>query len=537
MRREPGALRERAFDLAVIGGGMHGAWLAARAASAGLSVALLERGDFAAGTSANSLKILHGGLRYLQSLDFPRMRNSIRARRAFARTSPHLFAPLPCVIPLGVAGMRSPWIMGPALLANDLISADRNSGVDADAQLPAGGLLTGSVCRTQLAGLVDRKCLAGARWWDGIARDTHRLVMDAVHRAHQRGAVVVNHVEVERILVTAQGRVHGLEVRELIGGGCFEVQARHVINATGPWAAELVRRSGLRWGGREPAFIGGLNLVLRRPLEISSAVALTSAATGGKGRELFFVPWQGVTLVGTDYCRVPQHGEPPSRAPAAAIQGFLAQAAQLAPRAGLTPEDIGLVLWGVMPADAPDAPQPARRPVMRIGREEAGAEGLAHVIAEKLTSAPVLSRRVLAALRPGGGLDEQATHELAASPTGADALAALSPVVRSRLRARYGVYAAQVAATAGDRGLLSPLAPDCEAMRLEVRYAVEAEMACTLADVLRRVGLGDCGHPGDEVLEACAAEAGRLLSWSEDERRRQVTRCVTWFRDNLAGQD
>src|SRR5690606_17465989 len=132
--RDLDVLGAREFDVAVVGGGMHGAWIARRAAEAGYRTALVERGDFGGATSANSLKILHGGLRYLQDLSFRRMRSSIRARREFARLAPELVQPLPCVMPLRGVGLKSPWVLAPALLANDLIASDRNAGVAAEAQ-------------------------------------------------------------------------------------------------------------------------------------------------------------------------------------------------------------------------------------------------------------------------------------------------------------------------------------------------------------------------------------------------------------------
>jgi len=122
MRRDLDALAAQVFDIVVVGGGIHGAWIAWRAAREGYRVALIEKHDFGGATSANSLKILHGGLRYLQHLDFGRMRSSIRARREFGRRAPHLVQPLPCLMPLRRVGLRSPWVLGPALLANDVIS-------------------------------------------------------------------------------------------------------------------------------------------------------------------------------------------------------------------------------------------------------------------------------------------------------------------------------------------------------------------------------------------------------------------------------
>src|SRR6187397_2423730 len=136
MLRDTERLAADTFDVAVIGGGIHGAWIALRAQQAGLRVALIEKNDFGAATSANSLKILHGGLRYLQHLDFKRMRSSIAARREFGRRAPHLVQPLPCLMPLRRVGLRSPWVLGPALLANDVISWDRNSRIAPQSRLP-----------------------------------------------------------------------------------------------------------------------------------------------------------------------------------------------------------------------------------------------------------------------------------------------------------------------------------------------------------------------------------------------------------------
>ncbi len=162
MRRDTSRLESQLFDIAIVGGGMHGAWLALRAAQAGISVALVERDDFGAATSTNSLNILHGGLRYLQHLDFARMRSSIRARREFCRLFPHLVRPLQCVMPLRAAGVRSPWTLGPALLLNDLISADRNADVDEAARLPTGRLLSGAACRERIAPLATTNAVSGA---------------------------------------------------------------------------------------------------------------------------------------------------------------------------------------------------------------------------------------------------------------------------------------------------------------------------------------------------------------------------------------
>jgi glycerol-3-phosphate dehydrogenase len=510
MRRDVAALGTRRFDLLVVGGGIHGAWIALRAARAGLSVALLERGDFGSGTSANSLKILHGGLRYLQDLDFPRMRASIRARREFARLSPRLFEPLRCLMPLRARGLRSPWFLGPALLLNDAVSADRNRGVPSMAALPAGRLRSASATRREVGILADRDCIAGAQWWDGIARDSARLTLDALQAAYEQGAVVANHVEVDTISVDATRRVQGVRARDLRSATQIDVAARVVVNATGPWAPWLSRRSGLPWPASAPAFIGGLNLVLGRRVGPSCAVALTSAGEPAReaAREFFFVPWRDRTLVGTDYCEVPQDVPPSPFAPADAVARFVERVVRLAPRADLTAADVALVHWGLLPAQAANARLPARKPYLAAGRAVTGAEGLVHVVAEKLTSAPMLSAQVLS-LAVGAG------------------------AVRSRGRTGSTVVDTDVSGDLQDPS--APLFPGSDVCRIAVLHAIREEMACTLADILvRRLGLGDAGRPPDAAIAACAAIAARELSWNTVRVERERQELDDWYRANLS---
>src|SRR5688572_2892824 len=331
MRRDIASLAAQSFDVVVIGAGIHGAWIALRAARSGLKTALIERGDFGAATSANSLKVLHGGLRYLQHLDFKRMRASIAARREYARSSPHLLQPTACVMPLAPGGVRSPWIFGPALLMNDLISFDRNSGVPDGARLPAGRLLTARRCRAVTEQLTNVDAVAGGQWWDAVALDTERLTLEAVLAASRSGAAIANRVEACEYLV-AQGRVAGVAARECVSGQEFELRAQVTVNATGPWAAQLSRASGLAHKVLPVHWLGALNLVLRRSLGISKAVALSAASRAADRssvlkraqRELFFLPWCDVTMVGTDYHRVADPlGEDAARPPAGSAAAFL----------------------------------------------------------------------------------------------------------------------------------------------------------------------------------------------------------------------
>lgn len=530
MRRDVDSLRARTFDALIIGGGIHGAWIAMRCARAGLQVALIERADFGAATSANSLKVLHGGLRYLQHLDFQRMRASIGARREYARAFAHLVQPLPCLMPLKVSGVRSPWIFGPALMMNELVSLDRNSGVPDAAHLPAGYLMSARRCREAIKPLADVEPAAGGVWWDAIVLDSGRMSIEPVLEASRLGAVVANRVEAREYLIE-QGKVVGARALDRLSGRELEIRAKVTVNASGPWAAELSRASDLPEVELPRNWIGALNLVLRRSLGITKAVALSSKSRAADSsavlkraqRELFFVPWRDVTMIGTDYHRVPSPlNGAPRFASEEAISAFIEDVRQVAPRANISHEDVARVHWGILPAetDAPDVPR--KSPVIATGKEAVGASQLLVLVAEKLTSAPSLSKKVCDWIRQNVP-DAAATPRAEAFTTNAPESAIEEPV-RRYLRTRYGAHWPAVLSKHSDlERPLEPVAPQSETLRVEVVHAIREEMALDLEDVVvRRLGLCERGHPGTQVLEAVSQVAAKEFSWSEADRQAAV---------------
>jgi len=516
MRRDTQQLRSRHFDIAIIGGGVHGAWVTLRAAQAGLRVALIEKDDFGAATSSNSLNILHGGLRYLQHLDFGRMRTSIRARRDFCRAFPHLARPLQCFMPLKVAGVRSPWTLGPALLLNDVISHDRNDGVAPSVRLPRGHLLGGARSRERVEALSDAEPFGGAVWWDAVTTDPGRMVLETVIAAAERGAVVVNHAQAVDYLVHER-TIEGVAVRDRINGEEFEVRASVVVNATGPWAGELSNRGHCKAGFLPPGWIGGLNVVLRRSLGIETAVALSAASKEADRsavlhratRELFFVPWRGVTAVGTDYQPV-SGPDGANDAPAALVERFVEEIARVAPRARVRSDDVAAVQWGLLPQETKGAPLPRKAPILVSGETEAGLRGLVVIIGEKLTSAPTLSVAVL----------ERSVRELRGRPDFAERGAHSPPVQVTVSQARANALL-QIGRLQSD--LQAPICAGHDARGVEIVHAIREEMAMNLDDiVLRRLGLGYVGHPGHAALARCADIAASELGWTVSDRDRAV---------------
>ncbi|MCB0107865.1 MAG: FAD-dependent oxidoreductase, partial [Caldilineaceae bacterium] len=180
MQRDVTALTDHRFDLLIVGGGIYGAWVAWDAALRGLQVALIDQGDFGHATSANSLKTVHGGLRYLQDGDFGLVRLMIQERATLLRVAPHLVHPLPCVMPTYARFMRSRWVMGAALTLNNLLSLDHNQLPDPQKRLPLGRLLSRADCLALLPGVADAGITGGACWYDAQMYNSERLTLAVV---------------------------------------------------------------------------------------------------------------------------------------------------------------------------------------------------------------------------------------------------------------------------------------------------------------------------------------------------------------------
>ena len=201
MKRDIAALADREFDLVVVGAGVYGAATAWDASLRGLSVALIDKGDFGSGTSFNSLKTIHGGLRYLQHADFTRMRESVRERRNLMRIAPHLVHPLPFLVPTYRGSLlKTRTVMRAALFINDLVSWDRNELADRQKHLPAGKALTRDACLEMAPGIERDGLTGGVLWYDAQMYNSDRLTLSFVLSAAKEGAVVANYVEATELI-------------------------------------------------------------------------------------------------------------------------------------------------------------------------------------------------------------------------------------------------------------------------------------------------------------------------------------------------
>ena len=226
MNRNTSALTDKEYDLVVVGGGIFGICAAWDAALRGLSVALVERGDFAHATSANCFKMIHGGIRYLQHGDVNRVRESCHERSTMFRIAPHLAEPLPIVVPTYGKGTQSKQFLMAGLLAYDLLTLGRNRGItDPDRHIPRGNMISRNDCLSMFPGVNEDGLTGGVLFYDGQMYSPSRLGLSFLHSAVQAGADVANYVEATGFLRDEE-KVFGIKARDVLTGDDFEVRGK-----------------------------------------------------------------------------------------------------------------------------------------------------------------------------------------------------------------------------------------------------------------------------------------------------------------------
>ena len=252
MQRRPAVLTEREYDLLVIGGGAFGAAAARDAALRGLKTALIERHDFGAGASAECFKMVHGGIRYLQHADIPRLRASCHERSALLRIAPHLVSPLPIAIPTYGHGRSGKAFLGTGARVYDLLSCDRNRGIrDPQRRIRNTQWLSRNDVLRMFPHLETPHLTGAVVFEDGQMYNAARLVLAFVKGAAAAGADVCNYVEATGFLWSGNS-VRGARAHDTVTGEDFDIRARLTLNAAGPWADYLLRddshRNGHRFG-------------------------------------------------------------------------------------------------------------------------------------------------------------------------------------------------------------------------------------------------------------------------------------------------
>lgn len=546
MARDTAALTGRTFDLVVVGGGIFGACVAWDAAHRGLSVALVERGDFGGGTSAHSFKMVHGGIRYLQHLDLPRVRHSCAERTALLAIAPHLVIPLPILVPTYGRGLKGKAFLGAGVRLYDLVTWDRNRGVDDPARrIPPGRFLSRDQVLAEFPDLNADGLTGAAAFHDGQMVNPPRLVLAFLRSAVGAGAVAANYVEATGFLREGD-RITGIRAVDALKGGEVEVRGRIVVNAAGPWAEPLLA-SRLGTALKPPGtYSRDACFVVRRRFPGPFALALPGttrdpdAVFSRSARHMFLVPWREFTLVGVWHV-VHEAGPDDFTVTDAELESFIAEINHIYPVLKLTLDDVcrwdaGLVPFGENAPGAKDLSYGKRSRLIDHGAED-GLEGLISLIGIRYTMgrgeaarAVDLAARKLGRNPPpipvgsvpvhGGDLTDFEGFVAEAARRHAGLMDV--DTVRA-LAQNHGTGLDAVAALAGERPEWAAPIPGSRVLGAEVVHAARSEMAVRLADVvLRRTDLGPGADPGDAAIRACARLMAPERGWDEATTEAEV---------------
>ncbi|WP_019816499.1 glycerol-3-phosphate dehydrogenase/oxidase [Saccharomonospora saliphila] len=512
-------LGEENFDLVVIGGGVVGAGTALDAATRGLRVALVEARDLAAGTSSRSSKLFHGGLRYLEQLEFGLVREALRERELMlTRIAPHLVKPVSFVYPLTHRVWERPYTAA-GLLLYDTMGGARS--------VPGQKHLTRAGALRMVPALKRDALVGGIRYFDAQADDARHTMTVARTAAHY-GAVVRTSTQVVDFLREAD-RVSGVRVRDVETGEETDVASAAVVNCTGVWTDELQHASGSR-GRFRVRSSKGVHIVVPRDRIVSE----TGLILRTEKSVLFVIPWRNHWILGTtdtDWHLDLAH-------PAATrhdIDYILDHVNEVLARP-LTHDDIEGVYAGLRPLLAGESEETSK-----LSREHAVARvapGFHAIAGGKYTTYRVMAADAVdaAAVDLPGRVRPSITDQVPlvgadgyhALVNQADQIGArhgLHPYRVRHLLDRYGSLVHEVLAEADGRpDLLKPIDAAPDYLRVEVTYAASHEGALHLEDVLaRRTRISiEYPHRGVDCAEEVAGLMAEVLSWSSETRAREV---------------
>lgn len=553
MKRNIKNLVDNTFDIVVVGAGIHGATIALEAAKAGFSVALLEKGDYGYSTSANSLKIVHGGIRYLQHGDFKRMRESIVSRRSMMQFAPHLVKPLACLMPTYGHGIKGHEMMRLAFGIYDLVALDKNVDISAANSLSLGRSIDKTEVQWAVPGIAEEGLTGGAVWYDALAENTERLTLEYVKEAVRYGAVAVNYTEVVDI-DSDGGQIKAVVAQDnLTGEGRIRISCDRVINAAGPWVGTLVGGNS-SLGSQQWA--SAVNIVVKKRLFKKYAVGLEGYtdfvdkdALIKRGKRLFFfVPWlEKYTMIGTTYKPYQGKADDLDLSKRELLQGFLDDINKVYPAGELTLSDVTFCHAGLVPMNEADdneqdSVQLDKSSLIIDHSRAEQIEGFYSIKGVKYTTAPVIAQDMVKIICKKEGRKKRSNGSyISVEPLNLDHGAMIQQlgdefkVIKEHLIKTYGTDWRSVVKHLADKGNGVRnsglwLSVDPPLLEAEVMFFVQDEMALTLSDVvLRRSNIGAAEEPEEKVLTAIADVMARELGWAEDEKNEQMSRLKQFY--------
>lgn len=538
------------YDVLVIGGGITGAFIAWDSTLRGLKVALIDKGDFGAATSAATSKLIHGGLRYLKTLEVGLVRESLQERRIMEIIAPHLVYPQPFVFPAYGWGMRGMPAAVSAMVFYDTLSYDRKWVNDDDKKIPGHETFSAEQI-LKIEPILDPADLkGGVIYYDCQMYNPERLTLEPILSAVEYGAEVANYVQAEDLLREGD-RVTGARVVDLLVNREYDLKASVTVNASGPWADLIL---GKVRGRKHHGLIRSKGIhIITRPLYKDHAMVLQTKS----GRHFFIIPWRGHSLIGTT--DVVYKGHPDDfKVTEGDITDFLEEINVTVPAARLTRSDVQFQYGGLRPiveketsveVEVYDA---SRKYELYDHEADEGIRGFITAIGGKYTTSRNMARQLVDMLFLKLGREAVPCQTHTTPLLGGEIGRFTSFVARAKIRKPAGLsddvvlnlcrnYGSRYLDVIGAEEKKVHLSRICEQFPdiwVEVLHAVRHEMAVCLRDVLfRRTGLCTLGNPGDDVVERVAEFMAKELRWKKARKNEEMEKALDVFAVREEGAD
>lgn len=546
-------LSNEEFDLLVIGGGIFGATAVWEATQAGLKAALIEATDFGHGSSANSFKIIHGGIRYLQHVDIPRVLSSSRERSAFIRMAPHLAKPLPIMIPtygLGTLGMP---FMGAGCIAYDILTAFRNLGIkDPARKVPFTKFLSADQVKEEFPDIDDEGLTGACVFNDGRFYNPTRMVWAFAESAMIDGAAACNHLSMQSLLME-KNKVVGINAVDEIAKAPIEIRAKCVLNTAGPWAERLMEKST---GGKykpEGVYSRDACFVIKRRFKSEYTIALQGesadpdALLAREKRHLFAAPWRDYTLIGV-WHKVTGIKPEDVTVGKDELEIYVKEINSAYPTLDLTVDDIlmwnaGLVPFGEEQSSEENLSYGKRSNLIDHAATE-DIENLITLVGLRYTMARGESEKAIQMVlkklgRPrcamksdfiplhSAGFGDFEPHIVTLME---QSQGLLNEDCARSLAHNYGKFASRIVALMLADNSLAKVYPNSTVTAAEVEYVCEHEMVESFGDLIfRRTDLATGERPADTVLNELLAQLAERKGWSDSQAQEELEKVEKRF--------
>jgi len=530
-------------DIVIVGGGIYGATLCWEAAHRGLKVVLVEQCDFASGTSSNSLKTIHGGLRAIQRLDFSACREAASERRTFLKIAPHLVKPLRCLLPTSNQLMKNRWVVGAGAALYNLLTRDRNLGLASEQSIPAAGLISLAALKQHTPTLKSEPYSGALSWHDAQAGSTERLVLAFVQSAIRQGGHALNYVAAHKLLYKG-GIVQGVCIQDELNGERRNIESAIVIDASSGW--QFYKQQGFSTADRSKEYVQAVNVVVDRTIA-PVAMGVQTHNDQYKGRALFIAPWQNRSIIGTWYAT--HHGPPNnSLISQKQVEEYLNGVNSAFDQLDLRLDEICNVHVGYLPADkALDFTQDTESSLLRHNHLHRCNElvGLYVQIGTKFTMARASAASTIDTISAQHGLSIKPSRSQDTNLHGGELESTLT--LQAKLSNQYGdkvpnntmnlliehfgscttTLLASLEENPSGANAIPGAAPlICQV----IDYCVEHEQVHSLEDLLkRRLNLGSIALPPKTTIDYCSHALAARLGWSHQVRQNQINQLYTSY--------